>query len=170
MKIPENMSQLETTPYKLDNILTNYMPLPRDIIAIEDLSPRAKLTYALLMDRATLSQKNGYANTDGDVYVIYTREHLAEDLNVSVKMVGTYLAELEAAKLIKRKKVARNGPNHIYVMLPLGSIKVPAQGTKLPAARAAASAWRGKKLPSNDLKKQQNKPNYYQQPGEDESL
>lgn len=163
------MSPLETTPFKLNHDLTDYLPLPRAVFAVDKLSPRAKLAYALLLDRATLSRKNGYANSDGAVFVLFSRENLANALNVSVKMVSTYLHELETSALIRREKTTGNGPSHIYLMLPPGSIKVPAQGTKRSAPGNFASIRTGKKLPPNDLRQQQNLTDYYQH-GEDESL
>lgn len=44
--------------YTREGGLTNYLPLPRPLLEL-DLSGTALLLYALLLDRATLSQKNG---------------------------------------------------------------------------------------------------------------
>ena len=40
----------------------------------KEMSLEAKFVYALLLNRLTLSQKNGWINEDNEVYLIYTRE------------------------------------------------------------------------------------------------
>ena len=43
----------------------------------KEMSLEAKFVYALLLNRLTLSQKNGWINEDNEVYLIYTREEAA---------------------------------------------------------------------------------------------
>ena len=69
------------------------------------LTLTAKLTYALLLDRARLSQFNGWSDETGRVYIIFP--------------IGK-LAELEAVGLIERRRQQFSKPNHIYVKLPDG--------------------------------------------------
>ena len=49
--------------------LPPYLPYPRFLLT-ENLSLTAKLLYTLLLDRATLSQKNSWVDERGFVYVI----------------------------------------------------------------------------------------------------
>ena len=69
-------------PFRLDTKLTSYYPLPRELLNME-LPSTALVLYAVLLDRMTLSRKNGYADETGCVYVIYPIEKLAKTLSVS---------------------------------------------------------------------------------------
>jgi len=151
-------------PYCLDTVLTGYMPIPRELIAI-GLPSTAILIYGALLDRATLSRKNHYTDADGWVYVIYPVERLAEAFHISDTAVKRHLRELEARGLIKRRREVKNGANHIYLNLPSGSDK----GTICTGQGQKRVSPIGKKVPTNNRRKQQNTSNYYQR-GEDESL
>ena len=83
-----------------------------------DLTLTAKLTYALLLDRARLSQLNGWTDEAGRVYIIFPIEKIAERLSKSLTTIKSALTELEAAGLIERKRQQFSQPNHIYVKLP----------------------------------------------------
>lgn len=52
--------------------LPQYLPYPRFLLDT-DLSHTAKLLYTLLLDRATLSQKNNWIDAQGRIYVILHR-------------------------------------------------------------------------------------------------
>ena len=73
----EAMESIALRPFCLDSALTGYLPLPRELLRMEKPAT-AMLLYAVLLDRATLSQKNRYADKTGHVYVIYPIEKLAE--------------------------------------------------------------------------------------------
>ena len=49
--------------------LPAYLPYPRFLLKM-DISHTAKLLYALLLDRSTLSQKNGWQDSEGRTYII----------------------------------------------------------------------------------------------------
>lgn len=68
--------------YGREGALTNYLPLPRPLLEL-DLSGTALLLYALLLDRATLSQKNGWWSEEGWVFVRYPIKKLAATLGKS---------------------------------------------------------------------------------------
>jgi len=81
-----------------------------------NLSTDAKLLYGLFLDRIALSQKNGWVDEQGRVYIIYTVESIMEALGCGNKKAVGLLAELEnKAKLIVRKKQGLGKPNLIYV-------------------------------------------------------
>lgn len=164
----EKVNAVTLKPYNLDTALTGYMPIPRDVIAM-DLPSTATLIYGALLDRATLSRKNHYADETGWVYVIYPVEHLAETFQISDTAVKRHLKELEHQGLIFRRRERGNGPNHIYVSLPAGSIQGTDPDTKCTPPGAKSSPPTGRKVPSNNRKEQHNNSNYYQH-GEDESL
>mgnify|MGYP000047782351 CR=1 FL=1 len=81
-----------------------------------NLSTDAKMLYGLLLDRMALSQKNGWVDEQGHVYIIYTIENIMEALGCGNKKAIGLLAELEnKANLILRKKQGLGKPNLIYV-------------------------------------------------------
>ena len=84
------------------------------------LTLTAKLTYALLLDRARLSQLNGWTDEAGRVYLIFPVEKIAAALKRSLSSAKNALAELSAAGLIERRRQQFSKPNHIYVKLPDG--------------------------------------------------
>lgn len=136
-----------------DTALKDFFPLPRAILEFS-LSNTAILLYALLLDRGTLSQKNGYADRAGQIYVIYTLKHLARALNKSVRTVTTCLKELEQAGLIRRERCGMNSPSRIFLYIPTGSNlpvtveeDVYCEGKKISGAA-------GRKLPPNERRKQ----------------
>lgn len=45
------------------------------------LSAESKILYGILLDRVSLSAKNGWIDSQGRVYIIYTIEDIMGDLN-----------------------------------------------------------------------------------------
>ena len=104
---------------KITTELPPYFFFPWFLMDI-DLTLTAKLTYALLLDRARLSRFNGWTDEAGRVYIIFPIEKIAEMLGKSLTTAKNALTELEAAGLIERKRQQFSKPNHIYVKLPEG--------------------------------------------------
>lgn len=96
--------------------LMDFMPLPRPVLGLR-ISSTAKLLYALLLDRATLSQKNGYQNKQGYTYVIFPVKELAKALGRSEETVRRGLNELELEGLVDRLR-GHLGYNQFYVSVP----------------------------------------------------
>ena len=82
---------------------------------------------AVLLDRAHLSQLNGWTDEVGRVYLVFPVEKIAAALNRSLSSAKNALAELSAAGLIERKRRGQFLPNLIYVKLPEGQRIVPPQ-------------------------------------------
>lgn len=97
--------------------LPAYFPYPKFLLQM-DLSHTARLVYVLLLDRVTLSQKNGWTDHGGYVYVLYPLAGLARDLHSSVSSVTRALRELEDAHLIERKANGFSKPNQIFLLFP----------------------------------------------------
>ena len=91
------------------------------------LTLTAALAYVLLLDRAHLSQLNGWTDEVGRVYLVFPVEKIAAALNRSLSSAKNALAELSAAGLIERKRRGQFLPNLIYVKLPGGQKIVPPQ-------------------------------------------
>ena len=92
--------------------LPQYLPYARFLLNT-DLSHTAKLLYTLLLDRATLSQKNNWVDEQGRIYVIYPLSNLAKDLGCCVSSVTRSFAELEKAELAEQVRYGFSTPSHI---------------------------------------------------------
>ena len=110
----------------IDTDLPPYFPYPQFLMDMR-LSHTAALAYALLLDRAHLSQLNGWTDEAGRVYIVFPVEKIAAALNRSLSSAKNALAELSAVGLIERKRRGQFLPNLIYVKLPEGQKIVPPQ-------------------------------------------
>ena len=110
----------------VDADLPPYFPYPQFLMDMR-LSHTAALAYVLLLDRAHLSQLNGWTDEVGRVYLVFPVEKIAAALNRSLSSAKNALAELSAAGLIERKRRGQFLPNLIYVKLPEGQRIVPPQ-------------------------------------------
>ncbi|MBQ7130578.1 MAG: helix-turn-helix domain-containing protein [Oscillospiraceae bacterium] len=90
---------MELLRYTTKTEITNYYPVPRSLLS-RNLPVTALLIYGILLDRATLSRKNGYCNDGGWIFVLYTQQELAELLGISPRMVGRYIRNLKDAGLL----------------------------------------------------------------------
>ena len=97
--------------------LPRYLPYARFLLDT-DLSHTAKLLYTLLLDRATLSQKNNWMDAQGRIYVIYPLSHLAKDLGCCISSVTRSFSELEKADLAERVRYGFSKPSHILLKVP----------------------------------------------------
>ena len=86
-----------------DTPLPQYLPYARFLLDT-DLSHTAKLLYTLLLDRATLSQKNNWMDERGFVYVIFPLSSLSNALRCSTMSIKRALHSLEDADLIERRR------------------------------------------------------------------
>ena len=97
--------------------LPQYLPYARFLLDT-DLNHTAKLLYTLLLDRATLSQKNNWIDTQGHIYVIYPLSHLAKDLGCCISSVTRSFSELENAQLVERIRSGFSKPSRILLKVP----------------------------------------------------
>lgn len=102
---------------KAQTPLPAYFPYPKFLLQMR-LSHTVRLTYVLLLDRMTLSQKNGWVDVQGRAYVLYPLAGLAEDLQSSISSVTRALRELEAARLIERRSNGFSKPNQVFLSFP----------------------------------------------------
>lgn len=79
------------------------------------LSVGAMVLYALLLDRQSLSERNGWRDAQGRTFVYFTQEAVAEVLDCGQRKAASMLRELEAAGLIARKRMGQGHPTRIYV-------------------------------------------------------
>lgn len=82
----------------------------------ESLSTDAKLLYGVLLDRMGLSLKNGWTDSEGRVYIIYTIEEIMDAMKCADQKAIRLLRELDVScGLIERKRRGLGQPNLIYV-------------------------------------------------------
>ena len=85
----------------------SYFRIPRLLITsprFKGLSTDAKLLYGMLLDRMSLSAKNGWLDEQGRVYIIYTVREVQESLCCAEHKAVKLLRELEDIDLIERKR------------------------------------------------------------------
>lgn len=97
--------------------LPRYLPYARFLLDT-DLSHTAKLLYTLLLDRATLSQKNNWIDAQGRIYVLYPLSSLAKDLGCSISSITRSFTELENAQLVERIRSEFSKPSRILLKVP----------------------------------------------------
>ena len=96
----------------------SYIPLPRFLLDDGELSSDAKLLYALLLDRASISKLNGFADTDCAIRVYFTVEQTQKKLCRSKQCTTRIFKELEVCGLICRKKQGLGKPAVITLNYP----------------------------------------------------
>ena len=97
--------------------LPQYLPYARFLLDT-DLSHTAKLLCTLLLDRATLSQKNNWVDEQGRIYVVYPLSNLAKDLGCSISSITRSFTELENAQLVERIRNGFSKPSRILLKAP----------------------------------------------------
>ena len=81
----------------------------------QDLSTDAKTLYGILLDRMSLSVKNGWLDEQNRVFIIFTIEDVKRTLCCADNKATKLLRELEEYGLIERKRRGLGKPDLIYV-------------------------------------------------------
>ena len=100
-----------------DTILPRFLPYPYFLLKM-DLSHTARLLYGLLLDCSTLSQKNGWQDSEGRTYIVYPVSEITETLDKGSTAIKSALNELDAAGLLVRERRGFSAPNRLYVKIP----------------------------------------------------
>lgn len=79
------------------------------------LSLEAKVAYTFLLNRFQLSRMNGWVNEAGEVFIIFPREKLAQEMQISYRKAIECFKELVAARLIYECRPGRGNANQIYL-------------------------------------------------------
>ena len=99
----------------------SFYRVPRMLIKDENfkgLSSDAKLLYGLMLDRMSLSIKNGWFDNHNRAYIIYTIDNIMEDLGCGKDKAVKVVAELDLKKgigLIEKVRRGLGKPDLIYV-------------------------------------------------------
>ena len=95
--------------------------IPRQLIThphFKPLSTDAKLLYGMLLNRMSLSAKNGWHDDTGRVYIYFTVKEVCEAISCGRNKAMRLLAELDTSKgigLIERVKQGQGKPDRIFV-------------------------------------------------------
>lgn len=103
-----------------NEVLENrFYQLPKFLVHNEEfrkLSSDAKILYSIMRDRHQLSLQNNWIDNDGYVFLIYSRENMMEDLQLSDKTITKAVKDLKKHGLIDEVRQGQGKPNLIYVM------------------------------------------------------
>ena len=81
----------------------------------QSLSTDAKTLYGILLDRMSLSAKNGWLDGQNRVFIIFTIEDVKRSLCCADNKATKLLRELEKFGLIERKRRGQGKPSLVYV-------------------------------------------------------
>ena len=98
--------------------LFSYFRIPKALFQdcrFRQLSTDARTLYGILLDRMSLSVKNGWLDEQGRVYIIYTVREVQESLCCAEHKAVKLFRELEDMDLIERKRRGLGRPSLIYV-------------------------------------------------------
>ena len=107
--------------FTTDSPAASYVPLPRFLLQDEtlcEISNDAKVLYALLLDRASISRKNSYVEPDGTIRLYFTVEQAQAKLHRSRQSATRIFRELEYSGLIVRRKQGLGTPALITLNYP----------------------------------------------------
>jgi len=95
-----------------------YFPLPKALFTdnYPSMGLPAKVLYAMISDRLSLSEKNRWTDENGDIFALFAREEMAAALNISRPTATRALAELKGAGLIREVSTGRNRPSRLYAV------------------------------------------------------
>lgn len=106
--------------FKVNETLTyKFYQMPKELFKNsyykDKLSLESKVAYSLLLDRLQLSNINKWFNEDGEIYLIYTRLELIDELKISKVTASKVFKELSECNLIKEERLGQGKPNRIYI-------------------------------------------------------
>ena len=99
---------------KPETKLPLYLPYPVFLLKT-NLSQTARVLYALLLHRATLSQKNHWVDEQNRLYVIYPISDLAAFLGKSTTTIKAAMNELRNADLLVSRKQGFCRANRLFL-------------------------------------------------------
>ncbi|MDR2204346.1 MAG: replication initiator protein A [Nitrososphaerota archaeon] len=96
------------------------------------LSSDAKILYSLLLNRISLSKKNGWCDEFNRVYLIYTVDEVMGDLNCGKNKAIALMQELNKKGLVESIRRGLGKPNILYVKNFATSLKYSAKDNDVP--------------------------------------
>src|SRR5699024_5054573 len=107
-------------PFKKEDITQErFYRVPKAFVEDEsfktNMDSNMKLMYSLLRDRYELSIKNNWIDQEGNVYCLYSRDNLADDINISVNTIRKCINKLTELNLMKEVRKGQGKPNFMYI-------------------------------------------------------
>ena len=96
----------------------NFYRIPKALFTDEHfnaMSAEAKILYGLMLDRMSLSTRNGWLDADGRVYIYFTLEDAIDMMGFGHNKIVRLFRELDEIGLIERKKQGQGKPTRVYV-------------------------------------------------------
>ena len=122
--------------FTTDSPAASYVPLPRFLLQDEtlcEISNDAKVLYALLLDRASISRKNSYVEPDCTIRLYFTVEQAQAKLHRSRQSATRIFRELEYSGLIIRRKQGLGKPALITLNYPSDAKLITKEGEDVQA-------------------------------------
>lgn len=85
----------------------------------KQLSVESKALYALMLERANLSNRNHWVDSENKVYIIFTAKQIMNEFQCSERTALKLLKELDEFGLIERQRTKIGQPCLIYVKVLL---------------------------------------------------
>lgn len=101
-----------------DTYMFNYTQLPDELFTVDEfstLSLQAKVLYAFMLRRVSLSKENKWIDANGDVFIYFKTDEIMQKFTCSNKTAGKIIQELEEIGLIEKKRQGQGKPDLIYV-------------------------------------------------------
>ncbi len=98
-----------------------YLRLPKELFTnpkYKNLSANAKLLYALLLDRHSLSKSNNLTDDNGEIVVFFTREEARETLGIGKEATFKCFADLKQVGLLREGFVGVGKVRMLYIQKP----------------------------------------------------
>jgi len=114
----------------------SFIRIPRVMIkdpAFAGLSAYAKLLYSVLLDRMSLSSKNGWFDEENRVYIVYPVTEAQTDLGIGKKKAMEVIAELVEFGLLEKKRRGQGLPSLLYVKSFMTGLDTVMQGEAVPS-------------------------------------
>ena len=122
--------------FTTESLSASYIPFPRFLMedCFAELTNDAKVLYALMLDRASISKVNGYTEEDGTIRLYFTVEQAQKKLHRSRQSVTRIFQQLESSGLICRRKQGLGKPAMITLNYPSNAKLIqPKEDGELPS-------------------------------------
>lgn len=139
---------------KKDDKLGAFIPIPINLLTTK-LSSTTLLIYGCILSRGIYSQRNGWYDQQGNVYVRYTAPQLAKDIGRGRSTIKASLKELEEMGLIERRRVGLTITN-IYVKVPeecISGQNLDSLGQKVNQGKPVSYTKKGQGLSLSEVRK-----------------
>ncbi|MBP5717747.1 MAG: replication initiator protein A [Abditibacteriota bacterium] len=100
--------------------IDSFCRLPRILLTSElyrKLALEVKYLYCLMLDRVSLSMRNGWRDKDGRVIIYFTLNDVQDLLNVGKNKAVKLFNQLETLGFIRRRKQGQGKPARVFVRI-----------------------------------------------------